>query len=577
MNKIDKQKKIPFFGVCFIICSAFFGSLYFFGGIHYAVNDDIAMREIASGVRSGMFDGHLVYIKYPLGWFISKLYSLASKNVDWYGVVLLSALLISASLITYCVNYNVKDKWLETCFHLLNILVIMRHIFFFQWTICAMYCGMAGVIYYFSITYDDKYHRLIQKVIAMCMLWLCYLIRDKVLFIVVAISALLVLYKEFIICKKAKTALSNSLVLGLVLILGAGGIEIIHDYAYSSADWQAYDEFNKARSLLYDFYKLPDYEENQEFYLQENISVNTYNNLKKYSLLYDPEIDAELITEIVNYSKNSIVDSGSNLKRAMINFKALIFSKNYFWTKCIMLLMCFAFFFFVYRYKKWGLGILGGCQLIIWSAIMFYIVYGGRYPDHIIYTMAIVFIIQYEALCLQILNIETSILMNKKYFIQGMAAIAAAGCVVMFDDLNVRSQQTDAMNYSRDQIKNYMTNNSENLYILPVLTFAKYTDRFEMVHAEYNGKQLTTGGWLSHSPLIEQRMKLMGIMKNPEDFVNNDNIYILNWDGTSMDYILQSIGETCQSIVECTVADVIETTEGRMNVYSLYTQEYLKQ
>ena len=241
-----------------------------------------------------------------------------------------------------------------------------------------------------------------------------------------------------------------------------------------------------------------------------------------------------------------------------------------------MLLMCFVFLFLVYKYKKWKLGILGGCQLIIWLAIMFYIVYGGRYPDHIIYTMAIVFIIQHEALCLQILNTETSILMNKKYFIQGIAAIAAAGCVVMFDDLNVRSQQTDAMNYSRNQIKDYMTNNSENLYMLPVLTFAKYTDRFEIVHSEYNGKQLTTGGWLSRSPLIEQRMKSMGVMRNPQDFVNNDNIYILNWDGTSMEYILQSIEETCQSVLECTVADVIETTEGRMNVYSLYTQEYLK-
>ena len=163
---------------------------------------------------------------------------------------------------------------------------------------------------------------MIQKAIAMIMLWQCYLIRDKVFFIVVAISALLVIYKEYNECKKLKSTVLCCMILLSLLMGGIAGIEIVHYQAYSSNAWKEYDEFNKARSLLYDFYKLPDYEENKRFYEQENISINTYNNLRNYSLVYDPEIDMELISKIVNYRKMQTIDDGNNLRKQVNLFRS---------------------------------------------------------------------------------------------------------------------------------------------------------------------------------------------------------------------------------------------------------------
>ena len=120
MNEDKKQKKNFCILWCFIICSVVFCVIYFVGGIHYAVNDDIAMREIASGVRSGTPDGHLVYIKYPLGWFICMLYSVVSRSIDWYGLVLLGSLFLAAMLLTYSVHCAVKDKGMEIVFHLIK-------------------------------------------------------------------------------------------------------------------------------------------------------------------------------------------------------------------------------------------------------------------------------------------------------------------------------------------------------------------------------------------------------------------------------------------------------------------------
>ncbi len=51
-----------------------FVAIYLLMGINYAVCDDTAMRNIASGAQTGTPDGHLVYIMYPLGWFMATLY-----------------------------------------------------------------------------------------------------------------------------------------------------------------------------------------------------------------------------------------------------------------------------------------------------------------------------------------------------------------------------------------------------------------------------------------------------------------------------------------------------------------------
>ena len=50
-----------------------FVAIYLLMGINYAVCDDTAMRNIASGAQTGTPDGHLVYIMYPLGWFMATL------------------------------------------------------------------------------------------------------------------------------------------------------------------------------------------------------------------------------------------------------------------------------------------------------------------------------------------------------------------------------------------------------------------------------------------------------------------------------------------------------------------------
>lgn len=59
-------------------------------GFTYDIADDIIMRDIASGAFTGTPDGHLIFVRYALGFLISRLY-LLNRSVDWYGFVIAGA------------------------------------------------------------------------------------------------------------------------------------------------------------------------------------------------------------------------------------------------------------------------------------------------------------------------------------------------------------------------------------------------------------------------------------------------------------------------------------------------------
>ena len=67
-------------------------------GFIYAIADDVIMRDIASGAFTGTPDGHLIFIRYVLGFCISRLYML-NRTVDWYGFFMVGALFLGLAAV----------------------------------------------------------------------------------------------------------------------------------------------------------------------------------------------------------------------------------------------------------------------------------------------------------------------------------------------------------------------------------------------------------------------------------------------------------------------------------------------
>lgn len=82
--------------------------------ITYAINDDVAMRDIASGSLTGTPDYHLIFIKAAFGWVLTGLYR-CFGGIDWYGCVFLGMMVLCCGILlerwnSWCIQKG-KKPW----------------------------------------------------------------------------------------------------------------------------------------------------------------------------------------------------------------------------------------------------------------------------------------------------------------------------------------------------------------------------------------------------------------------------------------------------------------------------------
>lgn len=559
---IKKGFKYVYVGMFYLIICALIDR---FIGIHYVINDDLAMRDIASGIRSGTPDGHLIYIKYILGWILSLFYRHISMSLDWYGIFMLGMIIVCWTLLTCRIWEVLRSLSLKICLTVWLFSLFVTHIFEIQWTICAAICGVTAVFFYSTISTTNKYSRMIQKVISVFLLAVSYLIRDKVFWLVAACGFLPVIYSEWK-NNSFRKSISSLVVVFANILLVIGCVEVVDMMAYNKKEWQEYYSFNTARSYLYDYYGIPDYDENIEFYTSENISENTYTNLRKYAFIYDPNINEESVNKIAEYSKLYNVEEtfGERIEEFWGFFTGQDFSSLH-----LTLTMLFVGMLIIaIKVNDKSLYIVCGGEIAVGVFVMLYLIYKGRFPARIIYTMCLIFAFSWSAILIYALRKKE----QKKRFGKTPLAIACIGVVVvgaMCHQLIDDSRRYENRNMPYDQVKQYANEHAENLYLLPSNSFGGYTDRLDFFREKYSGKILPTGGWVCNSPLTKQRLYSMGINDIPEDFIACEKVYFFAWENTSVEYIVASLEEQLRKTVTCEVVDAFETTNGVVNVYKM--------
>ena len=91
------QKNVPAIckiGLAFLITAVYFLAVWKWIGFSYAINDDINMRDIASGAYTGTPDGHLIFMLYPMGFVLKSLYQIW-PGIEWYGVMMVGCYMLS--------------------------------------------------------------------------------------------------------------------------------------------------------------------------------------------------------------------------------------------------------------------------------------------------------------------------------------------------------------------------------------------------------------------------------------------------------------------------------------------------
>lgn len=101
-------------------------------------------------------------------------------------------------------------------------------------------------------------------------------------------------------------SIKRKVITALIAMVGLLGIMVFEKEAYGSEDWQAYLSYNDERSMVYDYYGVPAYEENREFY--EKIGLKEYDveNLKRYNLCFVNDLETGKMHQIAGYCKGAV-------------------------------------------------------------------------------------------------------------------------------------------------------------------------------------------------------------------------------------------------------------------------------
>jgi len=275
---------------------------------YYDLNDDTMIKDIVSGAYTGEPSGYCIQMLYPLSWCIALFYK-AIPTVSWYGLFLCLCqfsvvFLIAARLlfVMQCTRTRIAALAVEA---FLMLGLFLRQFVVVQYSVTAGICMTGAVFLFLTVQNTNKVSLFFRRnLLPLVLVVLSFLIRTEVCTMLFPFLLLAGLVKW---CSEEKffTAVNFRkyvllIVTALLCMTAVYSLDIV---AYRGSEWSNFRDFFDARTKLYDFYGLPDYEGNKDFYESVGLSRESYTLLENYNFALDESIDTWRLEAIVTYQE----------------------------------------------------------------------------------------------------------------------------------------------------------------------------------------------------------------------------------------------------------------------------------
>ena len=525
---MEKQQKRYAGWICFTIMAIYFAIIFCSVPVVYGINDDTTMRDIAAGAITGTPDGHLIFVKYALGKLLSIIYSVL-PGMDWYALIWLGLIIFCYILIIYrihsmCIRKNV-NPYLETLGYLLLFtLVFLKHFAEFQFTtVAAVIAGTAIYIYYTVDPTEKTSIRIRDYILVLILMWLTYCIRSSVFMMALPFGGILFLFKRGL-CLKEKIGIL------LIALIGLGAVIFIENEAYDSQEWRNYKEFNEARSVVYDYYGVPNYIENKEFYDSIGMKECDVINLERYNLYFVEEIENGKMVQVAQYAQKQWENSHTFLQRVKnglkLTLKGFLAEDNLLLNFLAKLLL---FYNIIKAWKKKQKEIFLSVSILVIEGILWlYLGYEGRLPDRVGAGLLLIELICSLAVWYQsskeTRNFKFST--NNKVFI--LCCVLMAGLsVAKLASVRADGIQITESNREFEEMNSFFEQNQENIYFYPVNFTSGYTENLNISQNFEVSNGCSMGGWLTFSPLRKTGLNCFKINELDKALLERDNIYLI--------------------------------------------------
>lgn len=615
------DKKIARQNFIFSIASAviLWGIVAVIFDFYYDLNDDILIKDIISGIYTGTANAHNNQMMYPISLLFVGLYKI-SNSIPWFGLVEIGLFALAFVIILNGFLSKLNRIWqkivVSALFSILFATVYIWEIVMLQYTVVSgMLCASATIIVFCHESDSQKesatdYLKAVWP--AALLLVIAFNIRSEMFLLMCPFMAAAGIarwlkepgktdlndgsYKGIFDISNIKKYFSFiGIILAFILMTTA-----LDSVAYSSPEWKQFREFFDARTELYDFTGIPDYEANKDFYENNSISYEQYTLLVNYNFAIDKTIDAKMLKSIVSFAKsgNALNGDGTIYSKTNRSLKTAIgeyirnvtnisvtkeydsespFSeeKGQYSPYSILIMLLYVALFVAAFYGKNRLLYLTFAVIALFRSIAWiYVFYMGRIVPRITHPMYMIEIVLLVAIILDQLKIAaTKIKRDGKTGSSGPEVIVAFGyitavlmlmicCGTVFSkwsEVSTKSKLRDQLNEQVVNLNEYIAGENK-YYYLDVYSTVDWTEKVFTPQVSKRNQQLA-GGWIAFSPLDSEKRN--GYPNNFY-FVTLENRDELDWFN---DWCYSSTGFRES---EFDLIDTLDGKKGTLNIFDIY-------
>lgn len=507
-------------------------------GFIYAIADDVIMRDIASGAFSGTPDGHLIFVRYVLGFLLSRLY-LFNGNIDWYGFFMAGCLFLGLAAVLYRGlstgrGFFWKTWYLAFVLGLFGI-GILPHAAQFEWTISAAMLGVSALYLYVTLE-EKKGGKLWDLILIWLLLFLTFCIRNMVFFMVMPGFGITFLWK-FAAGKKGRIQIRwNEIALPIFVFVSVGLVAFAEERAYSGPEWEAFERFQDARSEIYDYSGVPSYEANPVFFETLGLDEHEVRNLRHYALYLVEDLDADMMEALSEEAKRQAASDlrtfGKMKAGFRLSLKELV-NPEYFPVSLPALFFFAAIIIFSLRNKKRAMipfFLFLGSEGILWMILG----YVGRLPERVAFSLHLVMMSGMAAYFFRLWCEKEEKADQRKQ--EGwkrvmrlvLLLLCLFGAMLQLKKTALQNQEKLAMDDNYQQFKAACKEEPEKLYFIETYMAEPVGGAMVTTHGNFEmNRCLTLGDWYTASPLDNDRMKALGIEHVEQTILEDSNAYLV--------------------------------------------------
>ena len=556
-----------------IVFAAFFGDHYF------DLNDDVLMKDIMAGVYTGTPDGHNIQMLYPISALIALFYRVY-RALDWYGIFLCACQYLCVFIIIKRA-LSLSEDWLYKlyagAFGLLFMLGgIGAHFLFVQYTFTCGFLSATALFLIMTHTGKKKGDLIFSAILII----LAYLIRSEMLLLTLPVVGVGILIKWSFLridlregfedgvpvsrYGEKKELFKTYVMLCMLILAGIVASKVMHVIAYSSPEWKEFNALFDARTELYDFQYIPDYDENSEFYESIGLSDSQQELLVNYNFGLDESIDTGVLNEVATYASQQKTDEVPFFTRLRQSIPLYFYrlrhiaqQKSYEYPMTdapynVIILILYLGVLISYIFDKdrgrrlltvFSLILLFACRSTLWL----YIIVRGRDPIRITHPLYLM-----EIAVLAGMILVRAHQHKRNIFIPIVIAAVTSAIFVPNQIVVIRDemQQRDKMRQHYDALYQYFDDNSDSFYFVDVYTSVSALEGEERTFSEKMFVNVDNspsnhdimGGWASKSPLYYDKLKANGF-ESMEKALLEDNVYVVSKKSNDVDWISDYYGD----------------------------------